>query len=693
MFKQTKAYTSIRNKLVAAVAMLLVASIMMVSSSYAWFTLSTAPEVTGITTTVGSNGSLEIALAPADGTEPTSDLGDAVKDVFLKNTTWGNLVDLSDARYGLDKLILNLAKYDSTNNALNSNPLSYPEYGADGRPGDLVHNTNVGRYDTTEEKFIADSKYFGVRGVGSSTTMSAQQAGLASAKSAVNLSRSNALTIMRQTLNKNGAALADMLIAKETANQEDFKDWVDDIGNLLVGIDSSLDSVEAGLKATIKAYLASKVAGIEEEATYNLAVAAVDSVELSFWMNTYTQNDAITSDMHSAIHTALTTTSDGSTNPFNEAYNKYSAMRTSYNEASTAQATLVSKDTVTWTEMREVLDKLVNMDTGIKVCGFAASDLKENLGALVTAIGGDGITVTMEPGSGLFADMAMLVGDYTAKITLGPISYGTIELEAGMEAKMSTVCIGDGSEITGQIANPYMVVLSNSLSALQPSNESATTTYIDTYYGYILDLFFRTNAAQSSLLLQTEAADRVYEDNAAGAATEGDGANMIFTVPLGVTEDQLQALVSAIRVVFFKPDGAEGVGEFVVEARLDPTTIASDGIVDANGNPAYKADLKLWITKEVDNPNYDASVEGSAATTLQTGFAETKEDSVIMALEQNVATRLSVLVYIDGNEIQNDDVANAATSMNGVLNLQFSSDADLQPMNYAPLKQTTTENP
>ena len=52
---------SIRKKLLAAIAMLLVAVIMTVSSTYAWFTLSTAPEVKGITTTVGANGNLEIA--------------------------------------------------------------------------------------------------------------------------------------------------------------------------------------------------------------------------------------------------------------------------------------------------------------------------------------------------------------------------------------------------------------------------------------------------------------------------------------------------------------------------------------------------------------------------------------------------------------------------------------------------------
>ena len=67
MNKTKKRQLNIKNKLIAAIAMLLVSSIMMVSSTYAWFTLSTAPEVQGITTTVGANGNLEIALAHPTG--------------------------------------------------------------------------------------------------------------------------------------------------------------------------------------------------------------------------------------------------------------------------------------------------------------------------------------------------------------------------------------------------------------------------------------------------------------------------------------------------------------------------------------------------------------------------------------------------------------------------------------------------
>lgn len=63
---QANSYGGVRKKLMGAVAMLLVASIMVVSSTYAWFTLSTAPEITGISTSVGANGNLEIALLNSD---------------------------------------------------------------------------------------------------------------------------------------------------------------------------------------------------------------------------------------------------------------------------------------------------------------------------------------------------------------------------------------------------------------------------------------------------------------------------------------------------------------------------------------------------------------------------------------------------------------------------------------------------
>ena len=128
MTKKPKLISSIRAKLVSAVAMLLVAVIMVVSSTYAWFTLSTAPEVTGISTQIGANGSLEMALVPTDGdlTKITSAAGDSLLDLLEKNLTWGNLVDLSDnTNYGTDKFVLNPSKLGVDLADENGNPTFY----------------------------------------------------------------------------------------------------------------------------------------------------------------------------------------------------------------------------------------------------------------------------------------------------------------------------------------------------------------------------------------------------------------------------------------------------------------------------------------------------------------------------------------------------------------------------------------
>lgn len=143
----------IRNKMMAAVSMLMISSIMMVSSTYAWFTLSTAPEVKNISTTVAGNGSLEIALMPADGMlrSITSGFSSDAKNggnvnVTTANTTWGNIINLSDASYGLNKVELNPAQLvvGNTDPTIEgTGPLAIANYGFDGRIDTLKANTSL----------------------------------------------------------------------------------------------------------------------------------------------------------------------------------------------------------------------------------------------------------------------------------------------------------------------------------------------------------------------------------------------------------------------------------------------------------------------------------------------------------------------------------------------------------------------
>ncbi|MBQ7670602.1 MAG: FIVAR domain-containing protein [Clostridia bacterium] len=109
---------TIKRRLSAALVMLLVSSIMLVTSTYAWFTLSTAPEVKGIDTSIAGNGSLEIALMPTNGTFASIGSGRGASGNYaggaqvatVANSNWGNIVNLSDGTYGLDLITLRPAK-------------------------------------------------------------------------------------------------------------------------------------------------------------------------------------------------------------------------------------------------------------------------------------------------------------------------------------------------------------------------------------------------------------------------------------------------------------------------------------------------------------------------------------------------------------------------------------------------------
>lgn len=163
---------SIRQRLSAALCMLLVSSIMLVSTTYAWFTLSTAPEVTGIDTSVAGNGSLEIALMPTDGLLGTISSGRSVTGSggsTAANVTWGNIVNLSDASYGLGKINLNPAVLNTTENETEGtklnvdHPLAIATYGYDGRAEKLSDTNIVARsYDNSA---FSKSEY-GVRAIG-----------------------------------------------------------------------------------------------------------------------------------------------------------------------------------------------------------------------------------------------------------------------------------------------------------------------------------------------------------------------------------------------------------------------------------------------------------------------------------------------------------------------------------------------
>ncbi len=172
----------IRSKLMAAASMLMVGVIMMVSSTYAWFTLSTAPEVKNISTTVAGNGSLEIALMPTDGTFSgiTAGAVGSTASVVDKNTKWGNQIILSEDTatgdyYGLNSISLNPASLNYTKaegaaeaTFVADKPLTIATYGFDGRIAELSDD-NIGVKGKTANSKQFNTGDYGVRAIGELT--------------------------------------------------------------------------------------------------------------------------------------------------------------------------------------------------------------------------------------------------------------------------------------------------------------------------------------------------------------------------------------------------------------------------------------------------------------------------------------------------------------------------------------------
>ena len=669
--KKNSEFGGVKKKLTAAIAMLLVATIMMVSSTYAWFTLSTAPEVTGITTSVGANGNLEMALLTktsyADPKTISSAVGDSSqatdKSAITANITWGNLVDLGNGaettnHYGLDKITLNPARLNTTGETTKTvsmaNPLSTPTYGNDGRVIDLSGTTYTsGTYESATGKFkylTADQDY-GVRAIGMNANLTDQEAGLLSAKSDFTKYMTEARSGMSAALATNGQNLANavvtMAIGKD--NVVEAKD-ADAIKALITAANDSLTKIEKAYKEVAKAALA---AGVSDANTYKTAVSAVDGTELG------------------ALETFLT--GQGATMPesLKAAIAELTAMKTAVTNASTLANKADAPDYAG--ALRALVDaSKVNVNSfkaGKSTTEDAGDYLMDVNGGVnpkfaSTVINQGGASVEMPytsstDNSGVFSYIGSVAGNYSA-MTKVTVDYGGVKF-TDINATLKTVA-------TEQTA------VKTALTGLTAKDSTGGTTYLSDTFGYAIDLAFRTNASGSFLMLATDGMQRIY-DGSTNVATMGGGSTMTFknAGDNTLTAIQIANLMSCIRVVFVNP--ADGTIYGV--ASLD--NIAQD----AKDATAMTGKLTL---KDYTFAEGKLTLTAKAATE---DVNQKKQNAKLVDMEQNNAVKVTAIVYLDGDFVDNSMVANAAQSITGTMNLQFSSNATLKPMDYTPLKNGT----
>ena len=267
--------STLKSKLMAAVSMLLVSAIMVSVTTYAWFILSTAPEVKGMSTTVGSNGALEMALldyAKGEGEtldailgKVTTNVGDssaaANKKVEESNRTWGNLVDLSGEYYGLSNSVMTLYPSALNLNGSDKNKigsmdamLKYAAYGTDGRVAELKSDTFATKFSTANNSFLGYNGY-GVRAIGTGTKADPVASGFAGAKmnyaNAVVAVKTNALA----SLNSYGKDLANMAVKHgmdDTATYDATDVTI--IKNAKAGLVEAAGQIEVAIQQAYNAY-------------------------------------------------------------------------------------------------------------------------------------------------------------------------------------------------------------------------------------------------------------------------------------------------------------------------------------------------------------------------------------------------------------------------------------------------------
>ena len=704
---QAKRKQDIKTKLMAAIAMLLVSSIMMVSSTYAWFTLSTAPEVTGIQTSVGANGNLEMALLPESGdvNDITSAQGDGGKAWAIKNESWGNLVDLSDSSYGLTQIelypsALNVATWKEDGNlnpaTIAATMLKTPAYGADGRVSALLANTTPSIYDTGNNSFSNDAEHankFGVRAVGAASGMTDRQLAYRNYRSAASTAMVQAQNAAMASLKQNGQGLANIAIKHAmnsgTTHTQDEVKVLKAIVEDLLGTNSktgSLQYIEEAYINYIIAYGASKASSMDDNAFAAFAntIGAMDSLEaVVAELGTYGMNVNDVPGVSKLIATIASV---------KEAETKI--------EALTKKDGSARGDDVTWTEISGAMAYLVDPEQMTINNSFPAFKAQEHVSELIQAVK-DGITLNVKPGSGVYADIADHCGDYKASVTLNDLEYNGIKV-GDVTATMATE-----TDQSTTYLDAYAAVI---VAAGAPESGAGSQSMpISETYGYIIDLAFRTNAAASDLLLQTAAVDRIYQ-NSSGTEVQGPNGTTETTMGGGSTmtfesqnaqfgAEQVKNLMKAIRIVFLQE------GNVLATAKLDMSAAT-----DTQGGTGATAPIKLY-TVNAATTTYEEATEGAthyydttdstykpadadhpathkAVTTAQSEtYVNDQASAKIVALTQNQAATVSVLVYLDGEHITNADVAISGKSAIGTMNLQFSSSAQLDPMDYTPLME------
>lgn len=680
-----QALPRMREKVFAALLMLVIAAVVAVTATYAWITLSFSPEVSKMTTTLAANGNLEIALAKADGSAPDEfDVDESVSintdEVTVSNLQWGNLVNLSDPSYGISDIALRPARLNTA--SLLGNPLWGAVYSADGRVSSLNTDYAYVKYNAQASEYRVDNNYYGVRAIASykaevaDSTMAAQQeklADVAAAHQAVNdayLKVRDAFTPLGSMVSAYAQEVVDEKLSG-SATPADLGSYLNTaIGCYQAVYDAMLLQRDAYVAlANYQSYIAMQNANMADQ------FVSVTWEELNKAPGNYNSADGTASNngtikligltqfikdmntMKTDIETLTTYYKDWQTNgtPY------YWGSKGDGAPAGRTISAMVS-DLIEWPTMTVDLEdngtevKVLSLNTDMLTQIIAANNKSRKVyvyGGVMRRFEQNGVD-----------DAYRINGEAACTIKIKAMGI-TITIKGKAYTKASGA--------STFMENYSVTVGSSSLAANDALAEDT--------YGLVVDLWLRTNAEETCLTL--EGATTTDED---GSIMSYDGVNRVW----GATGDAQLTTNSTTQgggsCYVYYADTPEDMARSL--SLLEAMKVA---FVDANGT--------LLATADMDTEHYYA-VNGRVTVPLvldlQTKLTYTytndkNEDQIgraitTMCADQSI--RVTAIIYLDGDLLTNDDVL-AESEIQGRLNIQFGSSEKLDTIGSNELLDDT----
>ncbi len=689
-----KLQKKVAKKMLAAIAMLLVATTMLVGVSYAWVSISSAPEASKISTTVGANGALEIALQSTTMTSTGTNIKAPVSSgrglsfsstnsKVESNKSWGNVVDLSDD-YGLENILFTPARLNLLINGSNVtvnplNPLVVPNFGVDGRIASLSEVPKT-HYDT-ESELYEDTTNWGVNVIGFKQELNdleSQTIVRSVSRDSIRAEAAENIYQYRESIRSNLIGALELesddifgVINKTTlilwmpsmySWDENDAECVRNIASMLAQAASDSD---AALRWAFLAFCVSDNAHFDAENEEQMAL--LGRIYKQFQSMPLVPSATDTSDFNirtmaeSNGYTTLVTAIDA----INQVKQRVAAANTYLNdgEVGNAGACIISVTGSYIMNGGATPQPVYVLNSNGRINTAASRGYFYNLRTGRTEdtfffVGSNSVVT-----DGLFQAMARVVGDYTAELS-------------------STFKFSNLIANTEKTYNYSLKVTSKNTSSLSQYNETANTgtlgqiynavaelqttgsvpLEINRYgvnaYGFGIDLAFRTNQA-GSLILEKNGKDRITGETVSSSddesETQGKGSTISFVKPFNMSAEQATELVKCLYAVFMTSDGqiyAVGVPDSIVVKNNDVT-----GVIQL-----YNVDIMSTVNNKL------LTLGSSVSNNLITNMLPDREVDI------------TVVIYLDGDRVSNEfTYGTTGIAMSGSINLQFGNSIALKP--------------